>query len=220
MYPRKLLIPSAVATFIGLLSLLLYHKPLPYHVLTASRGRGGVSAQTSFIDFDGCTPDQGATIMKAHRDALDLAEAGLSDSEGDWFRVANLDFDTRSSIDYFGPPSQNVFEQARIIDTLVRAKRQHRGIGWSDWWLDRYVSVACGNNNEGSVCKKDMAAVTITNTKPYQTITYCPLYFNAFKPLDQVIMEIKKNPDQDVRRNVRNMRSQGKFATLVTSNTQ
>lgn len=175
--------------------------------------KGGLNAQTTFLDYKGCSADEGAIIVQAHRDALILANAALEkDRDSSKFTPGVfLDFDTVAAIDYFGPLEQNAQWRQRIFDTFARATQTYRGWGWSDWWHGRYISVSCGHR-EG-YCENAIAFTTIEND-PYPSITYCARFFDEVFAYSTVMRQLKRS-NYVIHKNVENMVSQGQSYTMA-----
>lgn len=194
--------------FLGaLLAIFLCTGPLSSNIALKSKN-SRLNAQTTFLGFEGCSPSQGAQIMQAHRDALTLAHAAM-DNDADLLISSeryHIDFSTFAAVDYFGPAHANKKWRPRILETFIRATLSYRGIGWGDWWSNRYVKVAC--QADVGTCKGALAH-TDASTKPYQTITYCGMFFDKLESHGEMAKRLRSSSSA-ARSNVQNAHSQGK----------
>ncbi|KAJ5232833.1 hypothetical protein N7468_005789 [Penicillium chermesinum] len=196
-----------IAVIVGCLGATLL--PILPSPSTLFQRRTRLNAQTTFFGFNNCSLEQGATIVQAHRDALLLANSALEkDSELLPADSRYLDFSSAAAIDYWGPPEHNVQWRQRVFDTYIRATRTYRGLGWSDWWSNRYVQISCGGL-EGA-CESSIAYTMIEND-PYPSITYCERFFTDVKSYDAAVRRIR-NSDWSLTKNVLNMVCQASVA--------
>lgn len=195
----------------GLLAvLLLCVLPSPPRVTLFSK-RHRLNSQTTFINFWGCSRSQRDALIHAHQDAVSLAEAALEDDrELVTTGVSQyINFDTVAAIEYFGPPNQNTKWRQRIFDTFYRATNTYPGWGWSDWWYQRYVEVACGKPT--GTCASSFAYTQNWVSKSTKSrITYCPKFFEGIESYAQMLERVK-NSGPDRRKNLSNMLNQGRW---------
>jgi hypothetical protein len=180
------------------------------------RARKDVSAQTTFTGWSGCDRDDIAMIKQAHKDALVLADAALDEGEellatkGAESRY--IDWKTRAALDYWGPRTTNAPWQEVIFDTFVRATQTYSGIGWDDFWANRYVFVRC--DDPANDCGETSPAYTLSSptNATYPTINYCPPFFDKRKSHGFQVARIKADTSGQLKKNLRNLRSQATTA--------
>ena len=177
-----------------------------------------ISTQTSYIDFTGCSATQKDAIIQSNKDALLIAGAALS-YKHDELSVhsgggkAYIDFNTQAAYDYFSDSKINAPYQQQIFNTFLRATLAYRGIGWSDWWNNRYVSISCTNLKNN--CKFGTAAYTYKGTNDkYPTIVYCGPFFEL-KPLADRIAAVKLDLTGLKKQNTKSLFSQGKCGDVL-----
>lgn len=196
----------------GLLAVLLYVLPAPprvVRVLFSEKHR--IDSQTTFFGFDKCTKDQSNMLKQAHHDAIILAEAALDDDRELATTAVSqyINFDTVAAIEYFGPPDKNTKWRQRIFDTFYRATTTYRGWGLSDWWYQRYVQVGC--DDVAGACQGSEAYTYQRGGKFFPYIVYCPRFFDNVELIEALDRIRGSRSDSDIRKNVMNLYSQGRW---------
>lgn len=119
---------------------------------------------------------------------------------------AYIDFGTQAAYDYFSDRESNSPYQQQIFNTFFRATLAYRGIGWSDWWNDRYVSISCTDLQRS--CATGTGAYTYNaKADQYPTIVYCNLFFQL-NPLAEQIAAVKLDVLGLKKQNTKNLFSQ------------
>jgi len=62
-----------------------------------------------------CSPEDVAVLEQTVQNAVELADAGLDQIRDKLSATSYLDFPKQVAIDFFGPESKNIAEQARIV---------------------------------------------------------------------------------------------------------
>jgi hypothetical protein len=169
-----------------------------------------VSTLTTFKIDGSCNATQEAIIVEANKDALTLANAPLQgghhdlgeNPDGKW-----IDFSTYAANDFWGPQSRNSPYQQRIFDTLYRATQAYAGLGFWDWWYDRYVDVYCVDKIKK--CKGKTPAYIVSNPKnsTYPYIVYCGSFFDILDSHAERVSAILSDHTGAAKLNLRNLRS-------------
>lgn len=171
-----------------------------------------ISTQTTYIDFTGCTAAQKESIVQSNKDALLIAKAALTYKHDELFvntdgRKSYIDFETQAAYDYFSDSTTNAPYQQQIYNTFLRATLAYRGLGWSDWWNDRYVTISC--NDLKNNCKGATGAYTYKGANDkYPTIVYCSPFF-SLKTLAEQVKAVKADSTGSKKHNTKNLFSQG-----------
>lgn len=124
---------------------------------------------------------------------------------------AYIDFGTQAAYDYFGSSKTNSAYQQQIFNTFFRATLAYRGVGWSDWWNNRYVTISC--NDLKRHCGAGAVAAYTYNNKAdkYPTIVYCSLFFQL-KTMAEQIAAVKFDLTGLKKHNTKNLFSQGRWS--------